>query len=95
VLTIDNRNPTSLIPKAPKVNGKRQQQTVPTQNVSESSLPKDRRRRPDRRRTRLPGLEERNRRRRADRRMPKLLNAKDGTPEAIENRKGSLIDTAI
>lgn len=95
MFTIDNRNPTSLIPKAPKVNGKRQQQTVPAQHVSASSLPKDRRRRPDRRRTRLPRFGEGDRRRRADRRMPKLLNAKDGTPEVIENRKGSLIDTSI
>jgi len=95
MFTIDNRNPTSLTTGEHKIHSKRLQQTAPTQRVTDSTLPNERRRRPERRRSRLPEYQGNERRRRSDRRMPKLLSAKDGKPEALESRKGGLINTAI
>jgi hypothetical protein len=95
MFTIDTRNHSNITTKEHRVHSRRQQQTVATEHITDSSWYSERRRHPERRRTRLPDYLGSDRRRKSDRRTPKLLSAKDGKPEAIENRKGRIIDTAI
>ena len=94
MFTIDTRN-LPITTKEQRAISRRQKQTAPTESVTDSSLYADRRRRPERRRGRRDSFQQSDRRRRLDRRMPKLLNAKNGQPEAMEERKGANIDTAI
>ncbi|MBU6949909.1 hypothetical protein [Hahella sp. HN01] len=55
----------------------------------------DRRMRPDRRRSDENDYDGQERRKRRERRTPKLLGARDGQPEELENRTGRLVNTAV
>lgn len=54
----------------------------------------ERRRQPDRRRSRQ-AISGPDRRRKSDRRQPKLLNARTRRPETLEDRRGRLVDISV
>ncbi|MFE8071906.1 hypothetical protein QQM79_12680 [Marinobacteraceae bacterium S3BR75-40.1] len=91
-----NRQSSNLPPTqgpAPKAPGK-EAGAASESRWRRGGSPQDRRRMPDRRR-KQQAFNGPDRRRKKDRRQPKLLNPRNGQPEAIENRRGQLISTSV
>ncbi|WP_020410504.1 hypothetical protein [Hahella ganghwensis] len=95
MINIDSRNKPVVQPSSPNLRQAKQVESTPTQAPIKEREPSDRRMVPDRRRRNDPEYKGSERRRRKDRRKPELLNAKDGSPENISQRRGRLINTSV
>ena len=94
MINIDSRN-KPIQPTSTNLKQARQVESTPTQAPIKEATPSDRRLVPDRRRRKDPKYRGEERRRRLDRRRPELLNARNGKPENIGQRRGRLINTSV